>query len=146
VLIDVNVLVAAHREDHPNHKVAEKWLSETVNGGDSSVSVVMSVGIVSSFVRLVTNSKLFPEPSSTAEAIDFIDWLLESKKAQFIQSTNEWESFRSIVLDGGLIVNSIPDAHLASLALSLSEPFVTFDKGFKLLLPRSLIVLLKSKN
>jgi uncharacterized protein len=146
VLIDVNVLVAAHREDHPNHKIAEKWLMETVNGGDASVFLVMSVGIVSSFLRLVTNSKLFPEPSSTAEAIDFIDWLLESKKAQFIQSTNEWESFRSIVLDGGLIVNSIPDAHLASLALSLSEPFVTFDKGFKPLLPRSLLVLLKRKN
>jgi predicted nucleic acid-binding protein len=30
VLIDVNVLVAAHREDHPNHKIAEKWLNETV--------------------------------------------------------------------------------------------------------------------
>jgi hypothetical protein len=30
------------------------------------------------------------------------------------------------------------------LVLSRSEPFVTFDKGFRALLPRSLLVLLPS--
>jgi hypothetical protein len=31
---------------------------------------------------------------------------------------------------------------LAALSLSFSEPLVTFDKGFRQLLPRSLLVLL----
>jgi uncharacterized protein len=146
VLIDVNVLVATYREDHPNHATARKWLLEAVNNENSSADILISVGIASSFLRLVTNVKIFPKPASSEEAVDFIDWLLESKKVQFIQSTSEWETFRSLVIKGKLTVNEVPDAHLASLALSLSEPFVTFDKEFKSLLPRSLLVLLKSKS
>lgn len=146
MLIDVNVLVAAHREDHPTHKVAAAWLREKISDGRDSVQIFISVGIVSSFLRLVTNAKLFPIPSSTDDALDFVDWLLETKCVKFLTATNEWESFRSLVSDGRLIVNAIPDAHLASLALSLSEPLVTFDKDFKKLLPRSLLVLLPPKE
>lgn len=55
--------------------------------------------------------------------------------------TSEWDSFRSLVIDKQLSANSVPDAHLAALSLSVSEPFVTFDKGFRQLLPGSLMVL-----
>ena len=46
------------------------------------------------------------------------------------------------MLEKHLLANHIPDAWLASLSISLNTKFVTFDKGFRQLLPRSLLMLL----
>jgi predicted nucleic acid-binding protein len=68
--------------------------------------------------------------------------LLEDAHVRLLGQTSEWASFRGLVLDKQLSANQVPDAHQAALSLSLSEPFVTFNKDFRRLLPRSLLVLL----
>lgn len=50
--------------------------------------------------------------------------------------------FRQLVLDQTLTGNQVPDGWLAVLSVSLSEPFVTFDKDFRKLLPRRLLEVL----
>ena len=97
---------------------------------------------ISGFLRLVTNAKILSVPSSSAQAVDFVDWLLEDAQVRLLGNTSEWVVFRRLILDKRLAVNHIPNAHLAALSLSISEPLVTFDKGFRQLLPRSLLVLL----
>jgi predicted nucleic acid-binding protein len=98
--------------------------------------------VISGFLRLVTNAKIFSVPSSGAQAVDFVDWLLEDAHVRLLGNTSEWVVFRRLILDKRLAANHISDAHLAALSLSFSEPLVTFDKGFRQLLPRSLLVLL----
>ena len=80
--------------------------------------------------------------STGAQAVEFIDWLLAHPKAQLLSKSTEWPVLRQLVIARRLTANHIPDAWLVSLAISLSEPFATFDKGFRQLLPRSLLVLL----
>ncbi len=104
--------------------------------------MVLPMQVVSGFLRLVTNAKIFPNPSSSNQAVDFVDWLLEDPHVSLLGQCSEWRDFRNLVLDKQLSANQVPHAHLAALSLSLSEPFVTFDKGFRQLLPRSLLVLL----
>jgi uncharacterized protein len=145
VLIDINVLVAAYRADHPQHAVAAKWLREKIDASPSVPELLITVSIASGFLRLVTNARIFAVPASSADGVEFLDWLLDSGAAAFLKSGDEWAAFRTLVLDHALAVNAIPDAHLAALAMSHSEPFVTFDKGFRKLLPRSLLVLLPSE-
>lgn len=98
--------------------------------------------VVSGFLRLVTHPKIFTPPSTSAQAVDFVDWLLESPQVRLLETAQEWPSFRKLVLENQLSANHIPDAWLAALSLQLSVPFVTFDKGFRRLLPRRLLVLL----
>lgn len=142
MLPDINVLVAAHRADHPQHKTATDWLKRALKDAKDGQVLVLPMQVLSGFLRLVTNAKIFPNPSFSVQAVDFVDWLLEDSHVRLLGQTSEWTSFRSLILDKQLSANQVPDAHLAALALSLSEPFVTFDKGFRQLLPRSLLVLL----
>ncbi len=142
MLPDINVLVAAHRADHPQHKVAAEWLKKTFKDTKDGQQLVLPMQVISGFIRLVTNPKIFFNPSSTTQSVDFVDWLLEDAQVRLLGQTAEWASFRTLLLDKKLSANHVPDAHLAALSINLGEPFVTFDKGFRQLLPRSLLVLL----
>jgi uncharacterized protein len=144
MLPDVNVLVAAFRADHIHHAVAADWLQSTLQGADDAPSVYLPMHVLCGFIRLVTNSTIFPDAASGAQAIEFAAWLLAQPQVKLAGAASEWPCFSKLVLDKQLVANHIPDAWLASIAISLSEPFVTFDKGFRLLLPRSLLVLLPS--
>lgn len=75
-----------------------------------------------------------------------MDWLLESPFVKLAGDAAEWPLFRGLVLDKNLTAGHVPDAWLAALAISTSEPFVTFDKGFRQLVPRSLLALLSPQQ
>ena len=146
MLPDTNILVAAFRSDHVHHAAASQWLNQHLNEAREGQKLVLPMQVVSGFMRLVTNVKIFPLVASGAQAVGFIDWLLADPKVQLLDQSSEWPAFRQLVTDKQLTANHIPDAWLAALAISLSEPFVTFDKGFRQLLPRSLLVLLPASN
>ncbi|MBC7609802.1 MAG: PIN domain-containing protein [Polaromonas sp.] len=144
MLPDTNILVAAYRSDHVHHASASQWLKRYLDEAAESQRLVLPMQVVSGFMRLVTNARIFSNATPFAQAVEFIDWLLSDPKVQLLGSSSEWPAMRQLVIDKQLAANHIPDAWLAALAISLSEPFVTFDKGFRQLLPRSLLVLLPS--
>ncbi len=144
MLPDVNVLVAAFRKDHSQHRVAADWLNKALTSAVDGQLLLLSIGVISSFLRLVTQPKIFPTPTPIERAVDFVDWLLEDPKVKFSNAGTEWADMRSLVLKKQLSANHIPDAQLAAMAINLSEPFVTFDKGFRQLLPPSLLVILRA--
>ena len=146
MLPDVNVLVAAFRKDHSQHRVAADWLNQTLAINVDGQLLLLPIGVISSFLRLVTQPKIFPTPTPIERAVDFIDWLLENPKAKLANAGTEWKDMRGLVLTKQLSANQIPDAQLAAMPISLSEPFVTFDKGFRQLLPPSLLVVLRAAN
>lgn len=49
LVLDVNVLLAAHREDHPNHRTVRPWFDQLIAGEDQFAVPVM---IWASFLRL----------------------------------------------------------------------------------------------
>ena len=143
---DVNVLVAAFRKDHSQHRVAVSWLDQALTTSGDGQLLLLPIGVISSFLRLVTQPKFFPTPTPIERAVDFIDWLLLDPKVKLASAGAEWENIRKLVLKKQLSANQIPDAQLAAVSIALSEPFVTFDKGFRQLLPPSLLVVLRAKD
>ena len=143
---DVNVLVAAFRKDHSQHRVAVSWLDQALTTSGDGQLLLLPIGVISSFLRLVTQPKIFPTPTPIERAVDFIDWLLLDPKVKLASAGAEWENIRKLVLKKQLSANQIPDAQLAAVSIALSEPFVTFDKGFRQLLPPSLLVVLRAKD
>jgi predicted nucleic acid-binding protein len=63
ILMDVNVLVYAHREDVKDHLLYHEWLESVVN---CKFAFGYSELVLSGFLRVVTHSKVFEQPSSLA--------------------------------------------------------------------------------
>ncbi len=141
---DVNVLVAAFRSDHTHHKPARQWLAESVTRGSPAMPLRLLPPVVASFLRLVTNPKVFAQPDPIAHAMAFVDALLASPAVEMAVVGEEWPSFRQLCLDGKLQGNAIPDAWLAAAVAHLGDHLVTFDAGFKRLLRREQLTLLAS--
>jgi len=139
---DVNVLVAASRSDHPHHEIASDWLSEALTNCSSGATFKLVPLVVASFLRLVTHSRVFKQPTPIKEAVDFVDALLAIPGVDMPSVGAEWPSLRQLCLDKQLRANSLPDAWLAAVVTHLGEHLVTFDADFKRLLRRERVTIL----
>ena len=139
---DVNVLVAASRSDHPHHKAAFACLDEAVVACSDGASLKLMPMVVASFLRLVTNAKIFVQPTPVEDAVRFLDALLAVPGVEVPSLGAEWPMLRQLCLDRKLTANAIPDAWLAAAVIQLGEHLVTFDTEFKKLLRRTQVTLL----
>ena len=139
---DVNVLVAASRSDHPHHKIAFICIDEAVAACADGATLKLMPMVVASFLRLVTNSKIFVHPTPVEEAVGFIDALLSVPGAEMPSLGIEWPMLRQLCLTKKLAANDIPDAWLAAAIIQLGEHLVTFDTDFKKLLGRTQVTVL----
>ena len=139
---DVNVLIAASRSDHPHHKIAYAWLDEAiVNCADGATLRLMPM-VVASFLRLVTNAKIFVHPTPVKDAAKFLDAILSVPGVEMPYLGAEWPIMRQLCVEKNLTANDIPDAWLAAAVIQLGEHLVTFDTDFKKLLKRPQVTVL----
>ena len=138
---DVNVLVAAARDDHPHHGVARSWLEQGVN--DPGRACTLMPMVVASFLRLVTSPRIFRRPSSIESAIGFVDDLLALPRVDMPALGPEWDRYRQLCLEKSLSGNDLPDAWLAAAVSQQGEHLVTFDKGLRRLLSRTQLTVLR---
>jgi toxin-antitoxin system PIN domain toxin len=139
---DVNVLIAASRSDHPHHKIAYAVLSEAVAACADGANLRLMPMVVASFLRLVTNPKIFVRATPVEDAIGFIDALVAVPGAERPSLGAEWPIFRQLCVENRLTANAIPDAWLAAAVIHLGEHLVTFDADFKKLLRRTQVTVL----
>jgi predicted nucleic acid-binding protein len=91
--------------------------------------------VVASFLRLVTNPKIFVYPTPIAEALRFIDALIAAPGVTQAHLGEEWPVLHKLCQDHALTGNDIPDAWLAAAVIQQHEHLVSFDRDFKRLLP-----------
>ena len=139
---DVNVLIAASRSDHPHHKIAYAWLDKTVTACAEGASLRLMPMVVASFLRLVTNAKIFIHPMPVEKAVEFLDALLAMPGVEMPALSTEWPILRQLCVEKELAANEIPDAWLAAAVIQLGEHLVTFDTDFKKLLRRTQVTVL----
>jgi len=127
-LVDVNVFVAAHREDAPEHGLVRPWLEERL-AGDEAFGV--SELVLSGFVRVVTHPKVFSEPSPLEAALEFTAEVRDAPTAVPVTpGPRHWDIFTSLCRSAGARGNLVPDAYLAALAIESGSEWVTFDRDF----------------
>ncbi|MGA2552222.1 MAG: TA system VapC family ribonuclease toxin [Burkholderiaceae bacterium] len=140
---DVNVLVAAFRPDHMNHATAYEWLSRArLDCARGTQTLTLVPVVISGFLRLVTNSRVFVDPDRIDEAVGFVDAILETPGSEIRSSADEWPLLRNKLLDQRLEGNMITDAWIASAIEAHAEHLVTFDRDFIKLLPQRNLTLL----
>lgn len=139
---DVNVLIAASRSDHPHHKTAYAWLDEAVSACAEGATLRLMPMVIASFLRLVTNPKIFVHPTPVENAVEFLDAVFLVPGVEMPYLGAEWPIMRQLCIEKKLTANDIPDVWLAAAVIQLGEHLVTFDTDFKKLLKRAQVTVL----
>lgn len=131
---DVNVLVAAFRDEHVHHQVARAWLTGALEdcgrGGSIEILPMIAVG----FVRLVTNARVFPLAVGAGAAHAFVRSILTVPGASMPRLGPDWGAFEKLCVDLKLSGNDISDGWIAAAIKANGLRLVTFDTGFARLL------------
>ena len=129
LLADVNVFVYARRRESPGHSEIRAWLQNQLGG---SQPFGVSDLVLSSFVRIVTNRRVYVEPTPVAAALEFCAIVLAAPAAVRLRpGARHWEIFADLCRAAGARANIVPDAYLAALAIEHGATWVTFDSGFR---------------
>lgn len=128
LLLDVNVLIYAMRRESPHHRAYRRWLQERL-AGDEPVGIGELA--LSAVLRIVTNHRIYLEPSSPAVALDFCRAVLGAPAAVPVRpGERHWQIFERLVRDTRARGNDVPDCYFAALALENGAGWVTADRGF----------------
>lgn len=127
-LVDVNVVVYAHRPDAPQHDEYRHWL-ETAASGPAPLAV--SELVLSGFVRVVTHPKAFARPSAIELALEQADTLRDAEAVHVLSpGVRHWSIFTDLCRRVGAKGNTVPDAFHAALAIESGSTLITADRGF----------------
>jgi uncharacterized protein len=127
-LLDVNVLVYAHRRESPRHAQFKAWL-EALLASDSPFGLWDET--LSVFLRLVTNPAVFASPSTPSEALQFVEEIRSAcARRQVTPGPRHWALFTWLIRTLNAKASTIPDAWLAALALEDDLELITTDRSF----------------
>jgi toxin-antitoxin system PIN domain toxin len=127
-LVDVNVLVYAHRLDTPRHQEYADWLRNLLAEQEP---YGISDLILSGFLRVVTNPKAFKLPTPLETAVAFAELLRSQPNCVPVApGPRHWDIFTQLCLTAGVKGNLVPDAYLAALAIESGSEWITTDRDF----------------
>jgi uncharacterized protein len=127
-LVDVNVLVYAFREDAPGHAPHNEWLTGLVQ---SDEAYAVSDHVLSGFLRVVTDPRVFHPPTPVDAALVFANAFRQQPNAVAVHpGARHWDIFAKLCRDADARGNLIPDAWLAALAIESGCEFITTDRDY----------------
>lgn len=125
---DVNVLVAAHRADAPQHPIARDWLTGAVAGRQA---LGVTDAVLAGFVRVVTHPRIFTTPTPLEVALAQVGALCAAPGVLRVQpGPRHWEVFAELCLAGAARGNLVADAAHAAVAIEAGATWVSFDRDF----------------
>ena len=127
-LLDVNVVLAAHRADHPGHRDVRAWFDDLLAGDDTFTVPTVVWG---AFLRLATNRRVFTVPTPRDEAFAFVDatcaqphHLLTSPGPRHL------EVVRRLCNEADATGDLVLDAVVGAIAVEYGCEVVTLDRDF----------------
>jgi toxin-antitoxin system PIN domain toxin len=127
-LVDVNVLVYAHREDAPDHGLYRAWL-ESQMASDSAFGI--SDLVLSGFLRVVTHVRVFRRPTPMKLALEFVAAIRARPNCvPVVPGPRHWEIFVRLCREAAVKGNLVPDAYLAALAIESGSEWISTDRDF----------------
>lgn len=128
ILIDVNVLVYAHRPDSENHGAYRNWLEKAL---DSGRPCGLSDMALTAMMRIVTNPRIFPDATPIEVALGFADQLREHPTCVMVSpGQRHWEIFTRLCKQAKAKGNLVSDAYFAALAIESGAEWVTTDRDY----------------
>ena len=126
MLLDVNVLVAAHRQDHPLHETCLAVVDGACAGG-----MAVCAHTWNGFLRLVTQPKLWRRATPPDVALEAVTrWRSRPNTRVLCDTAATWAHFDRLAREANARGNGFYDLHLAALAMGHDLVLVSDDRGF----------------
>lgn len=128
LVLDVNVVLAAHRGDHPHHDVVRRWFDALVmSEGDFGVPDL----VWGSFLRLATNRRIFAVPTPLADAFAFVDATrAQHRHLSVAPGPGHLALVRRLCVEADATGDLVPDAVLGAIAVEHGATIATLDRDF----------------
>jgi hypothetical protein len=129
LLPDVNVLIYAHREDStPEHPAYAAWLTNLATGDEP---FALSVLALAGLVRIVTNPRVFRDPSTLDDVFEFTTELTSRPNARVVApGPRHLQIFEDLCRKSGATAKLSADAQHAAVAIEHGCTLVTTDSDF----------------
>ena len=128
ILPDVNVLIYAFRKEVPQYAVCRKWLDGVVLGDERFGLSPLALAAV---IRVTTNSRSYPYPTSFEAAFGFCEDLLGQPHCQVVEPRERhWEIFKRLCIETNTRGATVTDAWYAALAIEWGCEWITLDRDY----------------
>jgi toxin-antitoxin system PIN domain toxin len=128
LLLDVNIVLAAHRDDHPHHTPVRRWFEEMLTGEERFAVPAL---VWAAFLRLATNRRIFEVPTPRPEAFAFIDATCAQPRHLTVgPGPRHLTLLRSLCDEADASGDLIADAVIAAVAVEHGCQVVTLDRDF----------------
>jgi uncharacterized protein len=129
ILVDANLLLYAVDESSLQHAKARKWWDAQLSG---TSPVCLCWPVLSAFLRISTNRRVYERPLTLDEAADRVQSWLDQPCVRVVNPTeNHWKLFREMLHSGKAVANLVADAHLAALAVEHGCQLCSSDGDFR---------------
>ena len=126
ILLDVNVLVRAHRPEFSSGGNTLVWLEKAL-ADDEPLAVWDSI-LISSF-RILTHPKMVREIDAPIKAMQFLQEVRDASIV--VESKNRhWQITRHLIESSHATGNLVTDASIAAVAIENNCRLATFDQDF----------------
>ena len=128
-MLDINVLVYAHRTDaSPDHAEYATWLENLAIGPEP---YALTPAVLAGLVRIVTNRRVFAEASTHDQVFGFIHQLVDRPNAHvFAPGPLHLEIFEDLCRATGARAKLVADAHHAAVAIEYGCTWISTDSDF----------------
>lgn len=128
LLIDVNVLIYAHRKDAVQHEKFRDWLAAQISGESS---FAYSDLILSAVLRVVTNRGIYAHPTPLEDALRFVQEVRDCPHSVRIETgARHWSIFSHLCSSVKARGNLVTDCYQAALAIEHGCEWITTDRHF----------------
>ena len=128
LLLDVTIVLAAHRDDHPHHAQVRRWFDQMLTGEQRFAVPAL---VWAAFLRLATNRRIFEVPTPRPEAFAFIDATCAQPQHLTVgPGPRHLTLLRSLCDEADASGDLIADAVIAAVAAEHGCQVVTLDRDF----------------
>jgi uncharacterized protein len=128
ILVDANILLYSEDQLSPRHDASRAWWDAQLSGAST---VCLCWTVLSAFIRIGTNSRVFAHPLSLDQATSRIESWLAQPCVRIVHPTERhWTVFRKMLIEGQAAANLVSDAHLAALAVQHGCELLSTDSDF----------------
>lgn len=127
-VLDVNIVLAAHRDDHPHHGLVRSWFDETLAGDEPFAVPALVWG---SFLRLATNRRIFEVPTPRADAFAYVEaTLAQPLHLPLAPGPRHLALVRRLCEEADAVGDLLSDAIIGAIAVEHGCELVTLDRDF----------------
>jgi len=128
IVPDVNLLLHAEIDVHPQHGTARKWWEDALS---DTRTVGLAPVCIFGFVRIATNRRVFTDPLSVGDAVGRVEaWLARSNVTVLVPGSRHLEISFRLLRELGAAANLTTDVQIAAHAIEQNGEVFSNDSDF----------------